>query len=186
MILLKKLEKRLKEGIKMNLQFYVEKLKNSEVFKNFLNEHPDAFLCSGFFVIDKTGKEANKQHFDYYLPQENKIESMQLENMQVVPIENFGEIPKELSFEYDFDFNKVEKMIEERMVEAGIKNKIQKMLFSLQKINGRNFLVGTIFISMLGMIQINIDLKNMEITEFEKKSLLDMVKVSKKKSSYKP
>ena len=167
----------------MNLQFYVEKLKNSEIFKSFMKEHPDAFLCSGFFIIDKTEKGENKQHFDYYLPQENKIESIQLENMQLVPIENFGKVPEEISLEFDVDFNKVEKMIEERMIKEGIQNKIQKILFSLQKIDGGNFLVGTVFISMLGMIQINIDLRNMEITDFKKKSLLDMVKISKKKDS---
>ncbi len=164
----------------MNLQFYVEKLRNSEIFKNFMKSHPDAFLCSGFFIIDKIGKEGDKQHFDYYLPEEKKIESIQLENMQLIPIENFVGVLKEVSLEHDFDFDKVEQMIEARMIKEGIKNKIQKMLFSLQKIDGRDFLVGTIFISMLGMIKINIDLKNMEITEFEKKSLLDIIKVSKK------
>ncbi len=167
----------------MNLQFYVEKLQNSEIFKNFMKAHPDAFICSGFFVIDKTGKEGGKQHFDYYLPQENKIESIQLENMQLVPIENFGKITEEISLEYDFDFDKVEKMIEERMLQQGIRSKIQKILFSLQNVRGRNFLVCTVFISLLGMIKVNIDLKNMEIVVFEKKSLLDIMKVSKKKDS---
>ena len=165
----------------MNLRFYVEKLKNSEIFKNFMKEHSDAFLCSGFFIIDKTGKEGDKQHFDYYLPEENKIMSIQLENMQLVPIENFAGVLEEVSFEYDVDFGKVEQMIEAKMIREGIKNKIQKMLFSLQKIDGRDFFVGTIFISMLGIIAIHIDLKNMEITGFEKKSLLDIIKVSKKK-----
>ena len=165
----------------MNLQFYVEKLKNSEIFKNFTKAHPEAFLCSGFFVIDKTGKEGDKQHFDFYLPRDKKIMSLQLENMQLVPLENFGEIPKEISFEREIDFDEVEKMIEEKMVKEGIKNKLQKILFSLQKLEGKNFLVGTVFISMLGMIKININIGNMEITAFEKKSLFDVMKVSKKK-----
>ena len=112
----------------MNLQFYVEKLKNSEIFKNFIKSHPDAFLCSGFFIIDKTGKEGDKQHFDYYLPEEKKIESIQLENMQLVPIENFAGVLEEVSLEYDFDFDKVEQMIETRMIKEGIKNKIEKIL----------------------------------------------------------
>ncbi len=168
----------------MNLQFYIEKLKNSEIFKNFMKAHPDASICSGFFIIDKTGKEGDKQHFDYYLPQENKIMSIQLENMQLVPVEIFGKIPEKISLEHDFfDFEEVEKMIEEKMISEGIKNKIQKMLFSLQSLNGRNFLVCTVFISMLGLISVNIDLKNMEITGFEKKSLLDILKVSRKKNS---
>jgi len=165
----------------MNLQFYVEKLKNSEIFKNFMKEYPNAVACSGFFVIDKTGKEGNKQHFDFYLSKDNKIISIQLENMQLVPLEIFGKIPETISFECDVDFNKVEKMIEERMIKEGIKNKIQKMLFSLQRLNGRDFLVGTVFISVLGMIKINIDLQNMEITAFERKSFFDVMKVSKKK-----
>jgi hypothetical protein len=146
-----------------------------------MKSHPDAFLCSGFFIIDKTEKEGDKQHFDYYLPEEKKIESIQLENNQLVQIENFAGVLEEISFEYDFDFDKIEQMIEARMIKEGIKKKIQKMLFSLQKIDGRDFLVGTVFISMLGMIKVNIDLKNMEMTEFEKKSLLDIVKISKRK-----
>jgi len=37
----------------MNMQFYVEKLSHSEEFKEFMKKNPDAYLCSGFFVIDK-------------------------------------------------------------------------------------------------------------------------------------
>jgi len=148
----------------MNFQFYVEKLQSSEIFKNFVN----------------SGKE-NKQHFDYYLPEEKKIESVQLENMQIVPIESFGELPKKVSFDLDFDFGEIEKMIEQKMLENGIKNKIQKILLSLQNSGGKDVLVGTVFISMLGMIGVTIGLKKMEIIGFEKKSLLDIIKISKKK-----
>ena len=90
----------------MNLKFYVEKLRNSEVFKNFMRMHPDSFACSGFFVIDKTGKEIDKQHFDFYLPKDKKIISIQLENMQLVPLEIFGKIPETISFECNVDFDK--------------------------------------------------------------------------------
>lgn len=36
----------------MNFQFYLEKLFESEEFAEFKKEFPDAYLCSGFFVID--------------------------------------------------------------------------------------------------------------------------------------
>ena len=166
----------------MNLQFYVEKLKNSDVFKNFMKAHPDAFPCSGFFIIDKTGKEGNKQHFDFYLLKDNKMIGIQLEDMQLVPIETFGKVPEEISLEHDFDFDEVEKMIEKRMVEEKIKNKIQKLLFSFQHLEGEDLLVGTVFISILGMIKVVINLKKMEMTEFERKSFFDIMKVSKKKN----
>jgi len=163
----------------MNLQFYIEKLKNSEIFKKFMNENPDAFLCSGFFIIDKQGQD-NKQHFDFYLPKDKKIMSIQLENMQLVPLEDFGRVPEKISFEHDFDFEDVEKMILNEMEKQNINAKIQKMLFSLQNKDNKDFLVGTIFISALGMLKINIDLQNMEITDFEKKSFFDIMKIKKK------
>lgn len=165
----------------MNLRFYFEKLETSEVFKNFMKAHPDAFLCSGFFIFDKTGKEKDNQHFDFYSPSGNKLESFQLENMQLVPIDMLGALPNKLDLDIDFDFEEIEKMIEKKMESEGIKNKIQKVLFSLQNIDGKNLLLGTVFISMLGLIKVNIDLKENRIVEFEKKSLLDIIKVSKKK-----
>ncbi|MAG10887.1 hypothetical protein CMI44_01075 [Candidatus Pacearchaeota archaeon] len=198
----------------MNLQFYLEKLKVSEEYKKFMKENPSAYLCSGFFSIDKVGKD-NKQHFDFCVPQsatisrppnpdktinkkslvnspnksssdsegKSKIISFQLEeNCKMIPIENFGEKKFEkISEEIDFDFSEVEKMIEEKMVEEKINNKLQKILLSLQKLDGKNFLVGTVFISGLGMIKVKVDLEKMEVIDFEKKSFFDVMKVVKKK-----
>jgi len=51
----------------------------------------------------------------------------------------------------------------------------------LQKLDGRDVLVGTAFISALGMLKIEIDIKDKKITDFEKKSFMDMMKIIKKK-----
>ncbi len=207
----------------MNLQFYVEKMNSSDVFKNFMKENPSAFACSGFFIIDKTGKETNKQHFDFWVPetggklpahqgsqidktdneetrlssdtessgndtseakgneQEGKLMSFQFEDMQIVPLENYGKIPEKLSLEQDIDFDDVEKIILERMDKEGMKDKIQKMLFSLQMKEGKNFLIATVFVPKLGLITATVNLEKMEIDEFEKKSFMDMINVFKKK-----
>ena len=50
-------------------------------------------------------------------------------------------------------------------------------------LDGKDFLVGTIFISALGMIKIHIDISKREITHFEKKSFFNMIKVIKKKKA---
>ena len=63
----------------MNFQFYLEKLMDSEDFQNFKRENPDAYLCSGFFSIDKE-KEDNQQHLDYYIPELDKMFSFKLLN----------------------------------------------------------------------------------------------------------
>ncbi len=164
----------------MNFQFYLEKLMASESFKNFITENKDAFPVSGFFVIDLEGKD-NKQHFDYFIPSTNKMFSFQLESKcDLVPIEIIGDKPEKISMNYNFDFSDVKKLIQKEMATRGITNKIQKMLFSLQHKDLKDYLIGTIFISNFGMIKVNIDITDMKVILFEKKSFFDMLKIVKK------
>jgi len=67
------------------------------------------------------------------------------------------------------------------MQKENIKNEIQKILFSLQNIDEVNSLIGTIFISGMGIINFKIDLNKNEIIDFEKKSIFDVLKVIKGK-----
>jgi hypothetical protein len=142
-----------------------------------MKSNPEAYMCSGFFIIDKEGKD-NKQHIDLCIPGQSKISSFELENnLQIVPIEMIGQkIPEKLSENIDFDFEEIEKMILNEMEKQGIKSKIQKLILSLQTKDGKTFLVGTIFISLLGLIKVKIDLPEMKISEFEKRSFFDMMK----------
>jgi phenylalanyl-tRNA synthetase beta subunit len=167
----------------MNFQFYVEKLHDSEEFKKFIKENSEAYFCSAFFTKDEEGKD-NKIHVDYFIKEKaDKIFSFEIENnCKKIEVETYdGKIPEKLEADVDFDIDEVEKLIREKIEEEKIKEKFQRMMFSLQKLDGKDFLVGTVFVSMLGMLKINIDIKEMKITFFEKKSLFDMVKVIKKK-----
>lgn len=165
----------------MNFQFFVEKLKNLKNYKRFVREKKDAFLCGCFFVIDKEeGKD--KQHFDFYIPSENKILSFPLENdSNETEIDVKSEqIPTKILFEQNFDFNNIEEMIKKKMESEKIDKKIQKMLYSLQNFKGEDILIGTIFISGLGMISVKISLKDMKIIDFNNKSFFDFMKIIKK------
>ena len=165
----------------MNLQFYIEKLHNSGEFKKFMQENPEAYLCSGFFVIDKE-KSDNQQHFDFYIPKSGQIFSFQMEKgIKKVALDRFDKkIPEKISLDYDFDFAEAENLILMRMKREQINKKIQKIMFSLLKIQGRDFITGTIFISGLGMLKLNIEPVSMRITDFEKISFFDMMRVVKK------
>ena len=166
----------------MNLSTHLKKLKSSEQFKRFIKENPKAFLCSGFFVIDKEGSD-NKKHFDYYIEDKKQIFSFQLEDeIKLVELETtIKETPRKLEAKNDFDFEEIEKLINEKAKQEGIKNKLQKMMFSLQEADGKEMIIGTVFLSSLGLLQLKIDLSEMKITNFEKKSFFDMVKIIKKK-----
>ena len=87
-------------------------------------------------------------------------------------------IPNEIGLNYNFDFKEIEKLILIKIEENKVKGSIEKMLFSLQKVEGKELLVGTVFLSMMGMLQVHIDIAEMKIIHFEKKSFFDIVKIS--------
>jgi hypothetical protein len=166
----------------MNFQFYFEKLAESKEFKKFIKENKDSFLCSGFFIIDKK-ENGNKQNIDYFVPSLNKMFSFKIhDKIEMIPVENFGENfkPEKILDKLDFDFGWIEEIIQNKMNEEKIKNKIEKLLLSLQANKKKNYILGTIFISGLGIIKVRIDLDEKKIVDFEKKSFFDMMKIVKK------
>ena len=165
----------------MNLKFYFEKLKSSDAFKKFTKENPTAYFCSGFFTIDKEGSD-NQRHLDFYIPESKKMFNFVLNNgVQISQVEIQNEqIPNKLNFNIDFSFEEIEKMIRDEMEKQGIKNKLQKIIISLQNIENRPKLICTVFVSMLGLLKVEIDIKTMKIMVFEKKSFFDLMKIIKK------
>jgi len=168
----------------MNLQFYLEKLKNSDEFKKFKKENPKAYLCSCFFIIDEENKKKpdNKQHLDFYVPSNKKMFSFQLEDEgKKNELEFKGDkAPEQISLDIDFDISDIGKIIIKRMKQDKINNIIKKIIFSFQRVDEKDFIIATVFISGYGLIKADIDISKMELTSFEKKSFFDMIKVVKK------
>ena len=167
----------------MNSQFLFEKLENSDEYKKFISENKNAYLCSGFFVVDLAEKDPeDKFHFDFYIPSNKKTFSFELENgVKLVELERVdGTVMEKVSMKKDFDFDKIKEKLLVEMELKKINNKIQKMIFSLQNKEGKDFLIGTIFLSGLGLIKADLDLSENIFTDFEKKSLFDMMKIIKK------
>lgn len=165
----------------MNFQFYLEKLEESDLFREFMKENPDAFLCSAFFVIDKQTSN-NQTHFDFYIPEKKEMFSFKLENgIEKSPITTITEVPEEISTEIDFRFEDIEGLLGKKIIENNITNKLQKILLSLQRKDGKDFLIGSVFVSAMALIRIDIDLAEMKVINFEKKSFFDMIKVVRKK-----
>jgi len=166
----------------MNLHFYLEKLHHSDEYQDFMLENPDAYICSGFFVMDFE-KADYQRHLDFYAPTLKKIFSFKLENgIEKVPIDTFDKsTPRKLSVDYDFELDEIEKMIREKMIEEKVKSKIQKILLSLQNIENKDLLTATVFVSGLGMLKVNIEPGSKKITDFDRKSFFDMMKIIRKK-----
>jgi hypothetical protein len=94
-----------------------------------------------------------------------------------IPIEAITKkIPLEIKPDFDFNFEEVEEMIVNEMKKQDIRIKLRKIIFSLQNINRKNFLVCTVFIGLLGLLKVQIDLKEKKIILFEKKSFFDLMR----------
>ena len=165
----------------MNLQFYLEKLEDSDIFKEFMKENPSAFLCSGFFVIDKQTKN-NQTHFDFYIPEKKEMFSFRLETgIEKSQIDTVTDVPEQIPDDIDFRFEDIEAILGKKIIENNITNKLQKILLSLQRKDGKDFLIGSVFVSAMALIRIDIDLAEMKVISFEKKSFFDMIRVVRKK-----
>ena len=167
----------------MNSHFLLEKLESSDEYKKFVKENKDYYLCSGFFVTDLDEKNPeNKYHFDFYVPSVKKTFSFELEDgIKLVELErNDGAVLEKVSMKHHFDLDKLKEKILVEMELKKISNKIQKLIFSLQNVDKKDVLIGTIFLSGLGLIKVDIDLAENIFTDFEKKSLFDMMKIVKK------
>ena len=168
----------------MNFQFYYEKLVNSSEYKNFVKKNPKAYPCSSLFILDLEGVgKGNGVHFDFWLPKEKKMNSFRVgEEIQFSEVENFDNRPyEEISVRHDFSFEEIEKLIYDRMLKEDVRGKLQKILFSIQKLEGKEFLVITAFLSNLALLKVTFSLDEMKIVTFEKKSFFDMIKVFKGK-----
>ncbi len=167
----------------MNLQFYYERLVDSKECKNFLKENKDAFLCSGLFIIDKSA-DKNEVNFDFFSALKNEIFSFKLdgEEVKLTPMKNFSsKAPEKLKDNFNLEMDFFEKLVLDKMKKEGINNQIQKLLFNLQSLEGKNYFVLTGFLSNMALLKAHIDIEKKDFEFFEKQSILSMMNVFKKK-----
>ena len=163
----------------MNFQFYLEKLENSDIFKKFKKENPKAYLCSGFFTIDKVGNDSQR-HLDFYVLKDKKMFNFKFEDkINLVQADYASDVVlKPLKEDIDFEIKEIEFLISKRMEKEKIKNKLQKILISLQNVKGKPVLICTVFVSGFGLLRVNIDISSSKpkIILFEKKSFFDVIR----------
>lgn len=165
----------------MNFRFYYEKLTESDEYKKFKEENPKAYPCSCLFILDRDSGKENGVHFDFFLPKTKKMNSFKVDGkVEFMNVENFDpRLYEEISVEHDFNIEDFEELILKRMSEEGITGRIQKLLFSLQRKDGKDFLVTTGFLNNLGLLKVTISVEENKILTFEKKSFFDMMKIVK-------
>lgn len=167
-----------------------EIIKNSIVFKKFIQENPDAELVAGFFIIDFLSND-NKETLDYKLPEgksdkiytfeltKNKEVIMRQDKLMETDTPNQQKLTQ-IKSEVKVDLNEIKEIAEKKAQENKITAKFHKIIAVLQnyEIDNENKTIWnlTCMLDQLIILHILINSDTGEIIKFERKSMMDFIR----------
>jgi len=155
----------------------LEQIESSDAFKNFKQKNRDAFLCAGFFVIDyESGK--NQQQLDYCLSDDvyTFMLDKEISLKKAETIEGKKTDLPELNKDMKVDLDDAEKILQEKIKQENITEKLLKVIAVLQVHEGKQIWNLNCVLSGMQILRVHIDSDTGEIDLFEKKNMLDFVK----------
>jgi len=158
----------------MKLAQLLEKAKESNEYKEFMKEYPEAFLAAGFFVLDDVGED--KFQLDFFIPGTNKIaiSVYPFDNMKIQE-DNIKDI-KKLDENLKIDVTDLRLKVDEVLKENKINLRVSKII-AILKDNKWNL---TCMGSTLDLVRIFIDSLTGKVEKCEKVNFFDIVNVKKK------
>ncbi len=163
----------------MNLSFdsTLKKIESSQAFQNFKKQHPDAYLCAGFFVLDYEG--SNQQQLDYSL-KDGKIFTFILNKeitfKEAETIEGKQQKLQKLSKDVKVDLDDAEKILQDKIEQEKIENKISKIIAVLQVHENKQIWNLNCMLSSMEILRVHINTENGDILKFERKNMFDFIK----------
>jgi len=170
-----------------NFKQYLEKLKQSEKFKEFKKEYPDAYLGAGFFILDLDEKSNDKKQIDYALP-DGKIATFDVGGKEiqynitekVLKKDGEKEELKEITQESEIGFKEIGNIVKKEMKNKEIKNNLNKVIAVLQMLDKKLIWNLQCVLSDLSVLNIHIDDSTKEILKFKKFAMSDIIGKMKK------
>ena len=119
----------------MKPEDYLKQIEKTDDFRKFKEEHPKSYFCSAFFVRDFEGKH-NETQIDYYSPKSKKIFVFKMEDEnKLIPVASDSVdinkkkfVPKEIKEKVNMDVDQLLGVINDGMHNAGMTDKILKMI----------------------------------------------------------
>ena len=152
----------------------------SKAFERFKQEHPDAELVAGFFILDFVDENNQKtldyksgdKIFTFSLNENNEITLKEDELIKNTEAPELTKIQPEIKIEID----ELKSRVGIRILDEGIKNKIQKIIAVLQIYEEKQIWNLTCMLEGFMIINILIDSNTGEIIKFDKKNMADFIK----------
>ena len=163
-------------------------IKNSVIFKKFIEENPNAELIAGFFILDFLSND-NKDSVDYKLPQGEQIYTFELTKTNAVILKQDRlldtETPNQqkltsINPEIKIDLNEITEIVKKKTEENKITAKLHKIIAVLQnhEIDNKNQLIWnlTCMLDQLIILHILVSSETGEVIKFERKTMMDFIK----------
>ncbi len=160
----------------MKFEHYLEKLHESDEFKEFKQKNPKAYLAAGFFIIDlETDK--NLHQIDYALPNK-KIATFFID--RGIKLKISGQAIKkklpEIKVKTKTDLEALKGIVEDEMKNRTVTEKIRKIIAILHIMDNKLIWNLQCILSGLEILLIHIDDSDQSILKFEKHSLMELIR----------
>jgi len=166
------------DKFKMNLQFYIEKLESSEIFKKFKSKNPKAYLSSAFFNLDLINNLTEIQ-LDYFLPTQNKFTIFKLNKQIIKQTQSaFSSSKPEPINNSNLDINQLPKICQNLLQANKINEKLIKIIAILNSQNNLSIFNLNLITSSMGVIKVKLN-DEAKCLSFEKLNLFDFIKKQK-------
>ncbi|RMD67479.1 hypothetical protein D6817_01520 [Candidatus Pacearchaeota archaeon] len=161
----------------MNLSEWVDNLEKSGEFKEFKNQHPDAFLIAGFFILDFQGGQ-NVTQLDYYIPSSQEIAIFSFEEKiesKIFPSQ-LQDAPAALNKHTNIDVEALWGILTEEMHNRGITEEIRKIIAVVQNSEGEVVWKLNCLLTGMEIVNATIEDSTKSVLRIEKQSLFDILK----------
>jgi len=170
----------------MSFKETYQKITDSEVFRNFIKEKPEAELCAGFFILDFISNDSKKaidykykdKIYTFDLKDDGYVKMTEDELMNLPNAPPLLKINPEVKVEVE-DLKGISGM---EALDKGISAKFNKIIAVLQRQNrdGKEMQVWNMTCMLDGLIILNIqvdaDSDIGKVIKFDRKSFMDMIK----------
>ncbi|MEK6873987.1 MAG: hypothetical protein AABW91_04005 [Nanoarchaeota archaeon] len=161
----------------MKIQPYIEKLNNSQEFRNFKSKNPKSYFAAGFFVLDFEEKN-NLHQIDYYNPENKKMATFELDEDKVEIKESEASnasTPGEIKDQINLDLDILKGLVEDEMKNHTVTHKLHKIIAILQNLDGKLIWNLNCITSDMGIIKMHISDSDHSVLKFEAINLFDVV-----------
>jgi len=166
----------------MSFNTLLQKIQESKEFQNFKQQNPEAQLVAGFFILDFLSND-NKETLDYKVNQDIftftlKDNQIQINKDKLINNEKSPQLTK-LNPIIQIDTQELKNIVQTQAQNNNIQAKLNKIIAVLQTYNQKQIWNLTCMLDQLIILNIHIDSNTKEITKFERKSMMDLIKRTK-------